>query len=177
MNTWFTAPSSHLYWIVLSCVVFYLLIIATTRLFGLRSFTTFSGFDFLITLAMGALLATTVVGRDVAVVEGFVALLSLFGLQLLVSVARVRWDWVKRLVDNPPTLLMENGQVLRRNLRSVRVTEDELRAKLRSQNVFSYEQVVAVVLERSGEVSVLKRSATENGFLDKEMLKGVVRGS
>ncbi len=175
MNTWFTAPPLHLLWIVLSCAIFYFLIIGVTRLVGLRSLTTFSSFDFLITLAMGALLATTVVGQSVALVEGFVALAALFALQMAVSALRARLSWVRQLLDNPPMLLMQDGEVLHKNLRAVRVTEDELRAKLRFNNVFSYAQIVAVVLESSGEVSVLKKSGETDISLDGELLKEVIK--
>ncbi len=173
MNTWFSAPPLHLLWIVISCLIFYFLIIGITRLVGLRSFTTFSSFDFLITLAMGALLATTVVGHSVALVEGFVALVALFALQMGVSTLRSRRGWVRKLLDNPPMLLMKDGVVLHENLRAVRVTEDELRAKLRFNNVFSYAQVVAVVLESSGEVSVMKTSGEGDTALAGDLLEGV----
>lgn len=174
MDDWFSAPPIHLLWIVISCVLFYFLIIGITRLVGLRSFTTFSSFDFLITLAMGALLATRVVGRSVALVEGFVALAALFALQMAVSALRARRSWVRKLLDNPSMLLMQDGKILPENLRAVRVTEDELRAKLRFNNVFSYDQAVAVVLESSGEVSVLKKSGDGDVPLDGELLKGVI---
>ncbi len=175
MNAWFSASPLHLLWIVLSCVVFYCLIIGITRLVGLRSFTTFSSFDFLITLAMGALLATTVVGPSVALLEGLTAVAALFALQVVVSTLRSRWSWVRKLVDNPPMLLMQDGEVLRGNLRAARVTEDELRAKLRFNNVLSYKQVIAVVLESSGEVSVLKKAADSGTALDPSLLRGVIR--
>ncbi|WP_373512012.1 DUF421 domain-containing protein [Persicitalea sp.] len=173
MNSWFSAPPLHLLWILLSCTVFYLLIILITRVVGLRSFTTFSSFDILITLAMGALLATTVLDREVALLEGLTALVSLFGLQILVSTLRARSSLIKKWLDTPPTLLMKDGRILHDNLRAVRLTEDELLAKLRANNVFNYGQVVAVVLESSGEVSVLKKSKGDIPLND-QLLEGVV---
>lgn len=172
--SWFFDSGSSLLWVVVSCVVFYFLTIAISRLVGLRSFTTFSSFDFLITLSMGALLASTVVSREVALTEGAAAIATLFTLQMAVSLGRSHWGWVKKIIDNPPTLLMENGQVLYDNLRAVRITEDELRAKLRGSNVYNYAQVRAVVLESSGEVSVLQQP--DQGLLPEiTTLEGVVR--
>lgn len=171
---WFFDSTSSLVWVVVSCVVFYLFTIIVTRVVGLRSFTTFSSFDFLITLSMGALLASTVVSRKVALLEGFTAIFTLFLLQILVSLTRARWSWIKKIIDNQPTLLMENGQVLHDNLRAVRITEDELRAKLRGSNVYNYAQVRAVVLEASGEVSILQQP--DQALLPEiTTLEGVVR--
>ena len=172
--SWFFDSAHSLLWVVVSCVLFYLFTIVATRLVGLRSFTKFSSFDFLITLSMGALLASTVVSRKVALVEGITAIVTLFLLQLAVSLTRTHWSWAKNLIDNQPTLLMENGQVLYDNLRAVRITEDELRAKLRGSNVYNYSQVKAVVLEASGDVSILRQP--DQGLLPElTTLEGVIR--
>lgn len=175
MNTWFVAPPSDLLSITLSCLVFYVLTILITRLVGLRSFTQFSSFDFLITLAMGALLASTVVSKDIALVEGLTAIVSLFVFQVIFSMARVRWNFVRKWLDSQPALLMEDGRVLHDNLRAVRITEDELRAKLRSNNVYSYEQVKAVVLESSGDISVIRSTPTQGRPFNSSLLDGVAR--
>ena len=175
MSSWFLDAVPDLLWIVISCVVFYFITIITTRLVGLRSFTTFSSFDFLITLAMGALLATTVVSHEVALAEGFTALVSLYLLQIATAIIRSRWGWTKKWLDNAPMLLMENGKVLHDNLRMARITEEELRAKLRFNNVYCYEQVRAVVLESSGEISVLHDTPNQNISFDASLLEGVIR--
>ena len=172
--SWFFDSAHSLLWVVISCAVFYLFIIVTTRVVGLRSFTTFSSFDFLITLSMGALLASTVVSREIALLEGFMAICTLFLLQMGVSLTRARWNWVRKVIDNKPTLLMENGQVLHDNLRAVRITEDELRAKLRGNNVYNYAQVKAVVLESSGDVSIL-RQPNQELLPELTTLEGVIR--
>lgn len=172
--SWFFDSAHSLLWVVVSCIVFYLLTIVITRLVGLRSFTTFSSFDFLITLSMGALLASTVVSREVALAEGFTAVFTLFLLQMGVSLIRARWGWIKKVIDNQPTLLMENGQVLHDNLRAVRITEDELRAKLRGSNVYNYAQVKAVVLESSGDVSIL-RQPDQGSVPELTTLEGIIR--
>ena len=175
MSPWFFDSVPSLLWVGLSCLVIYLVMIVTTRIVGLRSFTKLSSFDFLITLAMGALLASTVVSREIALAEGMVAIATLFILQIVVAMMRTRWGWVRKWVDNPPTLLMKDGQVLHDNLRAVRITEGELLAKLRFNNVYNYEQVKAAVLESSGEVSIIHDTANHPVAFNDALLNGVVR--
>ena len=175
ISEWFIAEVPDLAAIVLSCLVFYLLTIAVTRLVGLRSFTQFSSFDFLITLAMGALLASTVISKEIALSEGLTALASLFLFQILISYARVRWNFVRKWLDSQPVLLMVDGRVLHNNLRSARITEDELRAKLRANNLYSYDQVKAVVLESSGGISVIHQTPNLGRSFDTSLLDGVAR--
>ena len=57
----------------------------------------------------------------------------------------------------PPLLLVDNGRVLKRNLRVEFVSEDELRSKLREHGVTDYAQVAKAYMEPDGEVSVIKR--------------------
>ena len=175
MNSWLFDSFPSLLWVGLSCVIFYLLMIVATRIVGLRSFTTFSSFDFLVTLAMGALLASTIVSREIALIEGITALVSLFALQIGVANLRTRWSWIRKWVDNEPTMLMEDGEILYDNLRAVRITEGELMAKLRVNNVYNYDQVKAVVLESSGDVSVIQRTPNADVRFNPALLEGVVR--
>ena len=174
MSSWLFDSLPSLGWVMASCVIFYFLTIVATRIVGLRSFTKLSSFDFLITLAMGALLASTVVSREVALAEGIAAIVTLFALQIVVAVVRTRWGWARRRLDNQPTLLMKDGEVLYDNLRAVRITEGELLAKLRVNNVYNYQQVKAVVLESSGDISVIHIVPDELTPFNDSLLKGVI---
>ena len=175
MSSWFFDSIHSIVWVVISCLTLYLLMILTTRVVGLRSFSTFSGFDFLVTLAMGALLASTVISREIALLEGITAIATLFALQIIVAMMRTRWGWVRKWLDNQPTLLMKDGLVLHDNLKAVRITEGELLAKLRANNVCDYEQVKAVVLESSGDISVIHNTSNDLTPFNDSLLEGVAR--
>ncbi len=174
MNEWFFDDIQNILRVGLSCLVFYVITVGGSKLAGLRSFSDFSSFDFLITLAMGALLAATITSAEVSIVEGTVALTALYIFQLLVAKAQQKWRFVKQLVDNQPVLLMFNGEVIRENLNSVMITEDELKSKLRQNGICNYEQVKSVVLESSGDISVIQDPESDVSF-DINMLDGVIK--
>ncbi len=79
----------------------------------------------------------------------------------MVGNLRKRVPGVTALVDNAPLLLMDGTEVLSDNLRRANMTEADLRAKLREANVTRLEQVRAVVMESTGDVSVLHASPNE----------------
>ena len=54
-----------------------------------------------------------------------------------------------------PILLVHDGEVLRRNLRSQRLTVQELEAEARLQSIESLNRVRQAVLETSGKISFL----------------------
>ncbi|WPP50162.1 DUF421 domain-containing protein [Catalinimonas niigatensis] len=173
MNSWFYDSAFNILWIIVSSIVFYIITITASRIAGIRSFTTNSSFDFLITLAMGALLASTITNKEISILEGTAALFTLYVLQMLIAVMRQKWNSVNSLVDNTPVLLMEHGKILEENMKYVRITRYELNAKLRAEGITDYSQVRAAVLEATGSVSVMKKPKPDQKF-DPALLEGVM---
>lgn len=165
------ASWSTLGWTVVNAVLVYVAVIVYTRVAGLRSFAKMSSFDFAMTVAIGSVIATTVASASVSAVQGIVAIGALYVLQIGVAIWRSRTQG-SSAVDNTPLLLMAGDRVLHDNLRRGRVTPEELRAKLRESNVLHYGQVRAVVLETTGDVSVLHTS-DDDVPLDLALLQGV----
>ena len=152
---------------VVSAIGVYVAVIVLTRLAGLRSLAKMSSFDFAATVAVGSTIATTIAG-SAPLATGVVALSMLYGLQYLVATLRRR-NVFRGAVDNEPMLLMVRGEVLEGNLKHARVSREELWAQLRLAGVHRREQVQAVVLETTGDMSVVQGE----GPFDPELLSGV----
>lgn len=147
-------------------------VVALTRLNGLRSFAKMSSFDFAMTVAIGSTLAGTILGDPQDLSAGLTALAALFSVQAVIAIARLKWRRVESLVDNTPVLLMRNGQVLEKGLSEARVTREDLTAILRQAGVCRIGDVHAVVLETTGDFSVL----SGGDGIDPELV-GHVRGN
>ncbi len=83
-------------------------------------------------------------------------LATLYLLQLLVAAIRTRSEAFKQAVDNSPLLLMAGPEILHDNLRMGNISLDDLRSKLRESGALRRDQVVAVILETTGDMTVLK---------------------
>jgi uncharacterized membrane protein YcaP (DUF421 family) len=77
-------------------------------------------------------------------------------------------------VDNEPILLMDGSQMLEENMRKAQVTRNDLLAKLREANVTRFTQIKAVVMETTGDVSVLHHH-DESHALEEILLEDVRR--
>jgi uncharacterized membrane protein YcaP (DUF421 family) len=84
-----------------------------------------------------------------------------------------RYKWFRKLIDNQPTLLMDGRTILTENMKAVRVTEGDLRSKLRESNVTALSQVKAVIFETTGNIVVLHNSG--NDKIEDWLLKDVQR--
>lgn len=152
---WLTADPTTLLLVVISAIGIYVAVILFTRLAGLRSFSKMSSFDFAMTVAVGSLVATTLLTSDPPLLAAIVGLATIYGLQEAVGWLR-RFEWMQKLVDNTPVLVMRDGEILHENLRETQMTEEDLRSKLREHNIFRRSDVRAVVFETTGDVSVLR---------------------
>ena len=157
MKEWFTTNNTTLSAIILTALGIYIALVLLTRLSGKRSFSKMSSFDFAITVAIGSILASTILSKSIALQDGIIGLLILYIIQISVAYGR-RWETIRKLTDNKPTLLMKNGEILEDNLKKCKVTISDLKAKLREANVIQISEVKAVVFESTGDISVLHGS-------------------
>lgn len=174
-TAWITTSWSAAAMAALSVVGIYLALVLFTRLGGLRSFSKMSSFDFAVTVAIGSVVASTILAEDPPLLLGAVALGTLYVVQIGVARLRVASSMICDVVDNPPLLLMEHGEIDEAALRIGKVTEADLLAKLREANVLRFEEVRAVVLESTGDISVLHAGGGSDVTLEARLLEGVRR--
>ncbi|MFN2556838.1 MAG: DUF421 domain-containing protein [Nitriliruptorales bacterium] len=158
---------TSLWLVVTSTLGIFAAVVTYTRILGLRSFSKMSSFDFAITVAIGSLMATISLSNS-SLLDGLVALATLYAVQFAIALGRRRHRF-SRLVDNQPLILMAGQRMLDDNLRQSRVTGDDVRAKLREANVYNYDTLRAVVLETTGDISVLHGE----GELDLDIFQNV----
>ena len=108
------------------------------------------------TVAIGSVIASTILSPSISLVSGIIGLASIYILQILVAIGR-RYKLLKQAVDNSPLLLMDGRKIIKDNLKKARVTESDLRSKLREANVASLDEVLAVIFETTGDISVLHK--------------------
>jgi uncharacterized membrane protein YcaP (DUF421 family) len=171
MEKYFGTSWEALISIIIAAIGIYAAVILFTRIAGKRSFSKMSSFDFAMTVAIGSIIASTVLSASVSLIQGVTGLATVYFLQISAAYLR-RYPFFHSVLDNTPLLLMDGTNILEENLRKARVTKGDLRAKLREANVIKLSQVRAVVFETTGDISVLHTS-DENKDLEDWLLKGV----
>ncbi len=151
--------------IALSWVIF------VVRVIGLRAFSKMTAFDFVATIATGSLLAGACQATSwPEFAQPALAIAALLGAQYTVARLRQFSPRFETVVENEPVLLMRDGVILDDALHQTRVARADLIAKLRAANALDFSQVRAVVLETTGDISVLHGS-----HLSDTLLEGVHR--
>jgi uncharacterized membrane protein YcaP (DUF421 family) len=135
----------------------YVALVAFLRVSGKRTLSKMNVFDFVVTVALGSALATTLLSKQVALLDGMAAFVLLIGLQYAITWSAVRSPRFRALVQNRPRILAFRGEVHAESLRRERLSEDELAAAIRACGLADVEATYAVILETDGSMSVIPR--------------------
>lgn len=137
-------------------VTMYVSLVVLLRVSGSRTLATMNVFDFIVTVAIGSAFGRALTARSVAFAEAVVAFALLIVLQYIVAWAQTRFPALKPVVTNPPSLLYYDGRFIREEMRDERIAKEQVEAAVRKQNFGSMDAVDAVILESSGEMSVIE---------------------
>lgn len=153
--------------VTLSIIGFAALIILL-RVSGKRTLSKLNVFDFVFVVAVGSVFAATIISKDVTLVEGLCALVSLVGFQVILAKVAAHSQRAERIINGDPTLLLSKGRFIQSALRKERITEEEVRASIRSKGITRVEDVDAVILENDGTLSVAweARGPGESSLVD-----------
>ncbi len=140
----------------------YLALVLLLRVSGKRTLSKMNAFDFVVTVALGSTLATVLLSSSVSLVRGILAFAVLISLQFIITWLSARSPAFRRLIKAEPTLLVHKGEFLTGAMKQERVTEEEVRAAMRSQGISAVEEVEAVVLETTSDLSVVVQPSSES---------------
>lgn len=164
---WIAVSLGQLGMIFISTFSVYAAILLYTRIMGLRSFSKMSASDFAMTIAIGSLFGATISSPSPTLFMGLFAILCVFAGQWGLASMRRKSSAISKLVDNQPLLLMTRNEILYNNLNRANMTESDLFGKLREANAFHFDQVIAVVFETTGDVSVIHSTSASPAVTDR----------
>ncbi len=141
--------------IILRTVVVYLMILIGLRLTGKREIGQMTVFDLVLLLLIANAVQNAMVGPDTSLTGGVLAALVLLAINTIVARLRLRWPWLRRLIQGSPTLLILHGEVIRAHLRREGLDEETLESALREHGVADLNDVEMAVLEIDGSISVV----------------------
>jgi uncharacterized membrane protein YcaP (DUF421 family) len=141
----------------------YVSLIVVLRMSGKRTLATLNAFDFVVTVALGSVLATIALAAEVAVVEGVAAFVTLIGLQFVVAWSATRYDLFRSSVKTQAVTLVRDGQLLTDAIKAERLHPEEIHQAVRRSGVGGLELVAAVVVETDGTLSVVSRDQVGSG--------------
>ena len=148
--------------IAITTVIAYLMVIIFLRISGKRTLAKMNAFDFVVTIALGSILSSVILNESIPLSEGLLAIVLLIFLQYIFTFISVRSNYFKKIISSSPTMLFYKQEILEDVLRKQRITHDELHKAVREAGFSDYSQIFSIVLEPTGDITVIGQSNASN---------------
>ncbi|WP_035052983.1 DUF421 domain-containing protein [Carnobacterium pleistocenium] len=105
--------------IIFSTIITFILLMASLRIFGNRSVSNMSIQDMITSFTIGSTISSTMILKDVTIVNGFSAIIVLLFLQFFVSKIISKWSFFSKFINPPPKVLFLEGDFLESSMKKV----------------------------------------------------------
>ncbi len=146
--------------IVLRATIAFFFVLFVTRVVGRRELSSLQPFDLILLVMIGDLVQQGVTQNDFSVVGIVLAGGTIAVLTVIVSYGSFKVPALRPVLDGEPVVVVEDGKPIPRNLARNRITLEELLAAARQEQIATLDDVQWAVLETSGRISFIPRSAS-----------------
>jgi len=153
----FTKP---LWEIGLRGTLVYLALVLLVRFVPKRNAGHISPNDLLTVIVIGGIGTDAIMGGSTSIADNLLLIAIVVGWAYLLDAVEYRFPGAQRLLRDRQTILIDNGRLVRRNMRREMVTEQELMAVLRKEGIDDPALVRAACLEADGEISVIRKDGS-----------------
>lgn len=136
----------------------YAVIVLVLRISGKRTLSKMNAFDFIVTVALGSVLANILVNHETLLWEGLLAFCLLVLLQYISTWLSVRSSAVRSLLKSKPSLIYYDDHYDEEKMKKERITEREIFQAIRKDGYISLDEIAAVILESDGTLTVMEKS-------------------
>lgn len=144
--------------IVLRIMTIFPLLLVMTMYMGKRSIGELPIFDFLIIISLASVVGADIADPNVKHFPTAFAIICICLLQVLVSKLAIRNRRFGKWISFEPTVVIRDGKILVKNIKSIRYSLDNILEMSRSKGVFDIDEVELGIIEASGELSVYKKA-------------------
>ena len=152
-------PTISLAELVIRSTLMYFILFGLLRLVLKRQAGGIGTTDVLVIVLLADISSRGFTSDYTSVVEGAVIVATVLFWSYVLEWAGHKYPAVERIFRAQTLMLIENGKMLRRNMRAELVTSEELMAQLREQGIENCNQVKRAYMEADGKISVVKMSA------------------
>jgi uncharacterized membrane protein YcaP (DUF421 family) len=144
--------------LVIRATVVFFFIFFVTRVAGRRELSALEPFDLILLVVLGDLVQQGITQSDQSVTGTLIVISTIALLSIAVSWVSFRSGKVRLVTEGEPIILVQDGEIIERNLRRERLTHGDLEEEARRQQVASLGDIRWAILEREGTISVIPKS-------------------
>jgi uncharacterized membrane protein YcaP (DUF421 family) len=144
--------------LVFRATVIFFFVFLITRIAGKRELSSLEPFDLILLVVLGDLVQQGVTQSDYSVTGALIVIATITILSVALSYVNFRLRFLRGALEGQPVVLVENGNMIERNMRRERITVEDLEAEGRQQQVTAVADMRWAVLETNGRISIIPAS-------------------
>ena len=171
--TFFWNGWQALYRILVVGTLCYVALVVILKISRKRTLASLTAFDFVVTVAIGAVFGRLLTAKDVSISEAVTAFLLLAILQLVFAWLQMKFETFAKLFTSRPVLLYYRGQFMEQAMKKERVEKSELIGEARKKGYGNFDEIELVILENDATFSIIGKLTDSNGSTYKEFTKDI----
>ena len=144
--------------VVLRSLISLTVLFFVTKLIGRKQVSELSLFDYTIGISIGNFAAESTMNFDISFIHGIVAVATYGIVAYLVSIVTMKSILLRRLFIGAPIVVIENGKILERSMKKLRIDINDLLEQVRNAGYFDLSTVEYALMEPNGKLSILLKS-------------------
>ena len=144
--------------LVIRATVVFFFIFLVTRIVGRRQLSSLEPFDLIMLVVIGDLVQQGITQSDNSVTGALTVIATVALLSVFVAWFAFRFKGVRLLIEGEPIILVQDGEVIEKNLRRERLTVAEVEEQARTQQIESIADIRWAILETDGQISCIPKN-------------------
>ncbi len=136
-------------------IIIFLAIVITMRLMGKRQLGELEPAELVVAVLISDLASQPLQDPGTPLLYGLIPVITLFCCEILISAGIMNSLKFRSLVCGRPSMIIDNGKIVQREMRKNRFTLDELAEELRKKDILDIATVQYAVLETDGTLSTI----------------------
>lgn len=154
MESFFHASVTEM--LIRTTLAFFALLVLA-RILGKKQLGQLTFFHYITGITFGSIASEIASQKETPFLDGLISLIWWTFLTFLMTFITLKFQKTRVLLDDKPTIVIQNGLILEAGLKKSRLNLDELTMMLREKDVFSMSEIDCAVLETNGNLSILKK--------------------
>ncbi|MDD3429922.1 MAG: DUF421 domain-containing protein [Oscillospiraceae bacterium] len=144
---------------IVRTILIYIIIIFAMRLMGKKQLGELQPSELVSTILISNLASIPIESTDIPLANSLLPILLIVSLEILTSAICVHSRGLATLISGRPKIIIRDGVVDQKTLKTLRFTIDDLLEALRAKDIFDLDEVCFAIVETNGTISIYKNNA------------------
>lgn len=144
--------------VIIRTLILYAAVVVVMRVMGKREIGQLQPFELVVALMIADLAAIPMQNTGIPLLSGIIPIIILMTAQVALSYLSMKSTKARGVICGRPSVLVENGKLVEKELRYLRYNINDLLEQLRAKDYYNLADVEFAILETNGQLSVIPKS-------------------